>query len=49
MITLREVALEKVREGVTNLKEINKVTFVEYADFQCPACGAAMGATQEAT
>ncbi|HET7841361.1 MAG TPA: GspE/PulE family protein, partial [Terriglobia bacterium] len=29
MITLREVALEKVREGVTNLKEINKVTFVE--------------------
>ncbi|MGH9352639.1 MAG: GspE/PulE family protein, partial [Terriglobia bacterium] len=29
MITLRESALEKVRQGVTTLKEINKVTFVE--------------------
>jgi type IV pilus assembly protein PilB len=29
MVTLRESALEKVREGVTTLKEINKVTFVE--------------------
>jgi len=29
MITLREAALEKVRLGVTTLKEINKVTFVE--------------------
>ncbi len=29
MMTLREVAVEKVREGVTTLKEINKVTFVE--------------------
>lgn len=29
MITLRESALEKVREGVTTLREINKVTFVE--------------------
>ncbi|HEV2177814.1 MAG TPA: GspE/PulE family protein [Terriglobia bacterium] len=29
MITLREAALEKVQEGVTTLKEINKVTFVE--------------------
>ena len=29
MVTLREAALEKVREGVTNLREINKVTFVE--------------------
>ena len=29
MLTLREAALEKVRQGVTTLKEINKVTFVE--------------------
>ncbi len=29
MVTLREAALEKVRESVTTLKEINKVTFVE--------------------
>jgi len=29
MVTLREAALEKVRLGVTTLREINKVTFVE--------------------
>jgi type IV pilus assembly protein PilB len=29
MLTLREAALEKVRQAVTTLKEINKVTFVE--------------------
>lgn len=29
MITLRESALDKVRRGVTTLREINKVTFVE--------------------
>jgi type II secretory ATPase GspE/PulE/Tfp pilus assembly ATPase PilB-like protein len=29
MVTLRESALEKARAGVTTLKEINKVTFVE--------------------
>ncbi len=29
MVTLRETALEKVREGITTLREINKVTFVE--------------------
>jgi type II secretory ATPase GspE/PulE/Tfp pilus assembly ATPase PilB-like protein len=29
MLTLREAALEKVAQGVTTLKEINKVTFVE--------------------
>jgi type IV pilus assembly protein PilB len=29
MRTLREAALDKVRQGVTTLKEINKVTFVE--------------------
>jgi type IV pilus assembly protein PilB len=29
MVTLRESALEKVRDGETTLKEINKVTFVE--------------------
>jgi type IV pilus assembly protein PilB len=29
MMTLRESALEKVRQGVTTLREINKVTFVE--------------------
>ncbi len=29
MVTLRETAIEKVRLGVTTLKEINKVTFVE--------------------
>jgi type IV pilus assembly protein PilB len=29
MFSLRESALEKVREGVTTLREINKVTFVE--------------------
>jgi type IV pilus assembly protein PilB len=31
MVTLRESALEKVREGTTTLREINKVTFVEAA------------------
>jgi type IV pilus assembly protein PilB len=31
MLTLRETALEKVRLGVTTLREINKVTFVEAA------------------
>jgi type IV pilus assembly protein PilB len=29
MITLRESGLAKIREGVTSVKEINKVTFVE--------------------
>ncbi len=29
MVTLREAALEKVRQGMTTLREINKVTFVE--------------------
>jgi len=29
MTTLREAALEKVRQGVTTLRETNKVTFVE--------------------
>jgi len=29
MVSLRESALEKLRQGVTTLKEINKVTFVE--------------------
>jgi type IV pilus assembly protein PilB len=29
MVTLREAALEKVQMGVTTLREINKVTFVE--------------------
>ena len=29
MKTLREAAIDKVRQGVTTLKEINKVTFVE--------------------
>ncbi len=29
MITLRESGLAKIRDGVTTLKEINKVTFVE--------------------
>jgi type IV pilus assembly protein PilB len=29
MLTLRESAVEKARHGVTTLKEINKVTFVE--------------------
>jgi type IV pilus assembly protein PilB len=29
MFTLREAALEKVRQGITTLREINKVTFVE--------------------
>jgi type IV pilus assembly protein PilB len=29
MITLRESGLAKVRDGVTTLREINKVTFVE--------------------
>ena len=29
MVTLREDALEKARRGVTTLKEVNKVTFVE--------------------
>jgi type II secretory ATPase GspE/PulE/Tfp pilus assembly ATPase PilB-like protein len=29
MITLRESGLAKIRDGITTLKEINKVTFVE--------------------
>lgn len=29
MVALREAAVEKVRQGITTLKEINKVTFVE--------------------
>jgi type II secretory ATPase GspE/PulE/Tfp pilus assembly ATPase PilB-like protein len=29
MITLRESGLSKVRNGLTTLREINKVTFVE--------------------
>ncbi len=29
LMTLREAALEKVRQGITTLKEINKVTFIE--------------------
>jgi len=29
MIFLREAALAKVKKGVTTLKEINKVTFIE--------------------
>ncbi len=29
MVTLRESALEKVRQGFTTLREINKVTFVD--------------------
>ena len=29
MTFLRESAIEKVREGITTLKEINKVTFIE--------------------
>jgi len=29
MVTLRESALEKVRQGLTTLREINKVTFVD--------------------
>ena len=29
MITLRQSGLAKVREGLTTLREINKVTFVE--------------------
>jgi type II secretory ATPase GspE/PulE/Tfp pilus assembly ATPase PilB-like protein len=29
MITLRESGLSKVKNGMTTLKEINKVTFVE--------------------
>jgi type II secretory ATPase GspE/PulE/Tfp pilus assembly ATPase PilB-like protein len=29
MITLRESGLGKIRAGVTSVKEINKVTFVE--------------------
>ena len=29
MVSLRETALEKVQQGITTLKEINKVTFVE--------------------
>jgi type IV pilus assembly protein PilB len=31
MVTLRESALERVRDGLTTLREINKVTFVETA------------------
>ena len=29
MVFLREVGMEKVIKGVTSLKELNKVTFVE--------------------
>jgi len=29
MTFLRESAVEKVRQGVTTLKEVNKVTFIE--------------------
>ena len=29
MTFLRESAVEKVRDGITTLKEINKVTFIE--------------------
>jgi len=29
MMTLRESGLAKIRSGITTLKEINKVTFVE--------------------
>jgi type IV pilus assembly protein PilB len=29
MVSLREAALEKVQQGITTLREINKVTFVE--------------------
>ena len=29
MVFLREVGMEKVLNGVTSLKELNKVTFVE--------------------
>jgi type IV pilus assembly protein PilB len=29
MITLRESGLAKIRDGITSVKEINKVTFVE--------------------
>jgi hypothetical protein len=29
MITLRESGLAKIRAGITTVKEINKVTFVE--------------------
>jgi len=29
MTTLRESAVERVREGITTLREINKVTFIE--------------------
>jgi type IV pilus assembly protein PilB len=29
MTFLRDSALEKAREGITTLKEINKVTFIE--------------------
>ena len=29
LVTLRESAVERVRDGLTTLKEINKVTFIE--------------------
>jgi type IV pilus assembly protein PilB len=29
MSTLRESAIERVRAGITTLREINKVTFIE--------------------
>ena len=29
MTTLRESAIERVRDGITTLREINKVTFIE--------------------
>jgi type II secretory ATPase GspE/PulE/Tfp pilus assembly ATPase PilB-like protein len=29
MVTLRESGLAKIREGLTSVKEVNKVTFVE--------------------
>jgi len=32
MVFLREVGIHKVLQGITSLKELNKVTFVEYVD-----------------
>jgi type IV pilus assembly protein PilB len=29
MTTLRQSAVERVRDGITTLREINKVTFIE--------------------
>ena len=31
MTSLRQTALEKVRQGITTLKEINRVSFIEQA------------------